>query len=152
MDILHIFNIMILCYAFKLSIKVWSESEYIFEKNDFLKEIIDEDKMNLKMIIYIFVSIIHLYCVFKLLIKVLIFNIESYLEKLNSESECIYEKFVLIDEIIEDDKMNLTDGFFLMSKHKKDFEIIKSKFISLHRVFKMVNTFDTNTSFTIRIN
>ena len=69
-----------------------------------------------------------------------------------SESECIYEKYFLVEEIIEEDKINQIDGFFLMLKHRKDLEILKSKVRRLHRVFKVVEDFDKKTSFTIKIN
>ena len=161
MDILC--NISVLCYVLNLSVRVWSKSEGIFKIIDFLKgfidkdrecifdslkEIIDEDKMNL----YTFVRIIFLYCLFKTYIKFLKLTILYYSEKLSSESEYIYENFVFVKENIEENNMNFMDGFSLMFEYRKKFKIIKYKFKTLHGVFKVINTFDKNTSFKIRIN
>ena len=161
MDILC--NISVLCYVLNLSVRVWSKPEGIFkiidflkgfiDKDrecilDFLKEIIDEDKMNL----YTFVRIIFLYFLFKTYIKFLKLTILYYSEKLNSESEYIYENFVFVKENIEEDKMNFMDGFSLMFEYRKKLKIVKSKFKTLYGVFKVIDTFDKNTSLKIKIN
>ena len=164
MDILC--NISVLCYVLNLSVRVWSKPEGIFKIIDFLKEFIDKDRECIfkiidllkeiidkdKMNLYTFVRIILLYCLFKTYIKFLKFTILYYSEKLSSESEYIYENFVFAKENIEENNMNFMDGFSLMFEYRKNFKTIKSKFKTLYGVFKVIDTFDKNTSFKIRIN